>query len=75
MTILDALNQTLDVLNGINVPVPQLRTIGMPIEQATELIQATVDAIKRNEQAEQQKKEEAEAEESAIEMESDEAEN
>lgn len=62
MTILDALNQALDVLNGINVPVPQLRTIGMPIGQATELIQASIDAIKRNEQAEQKAPEEAEVE-------------
>lgn len=65
MTVLEALKQTLDILNGISVPVPQLQSIGMPISRATGMIQATIDALENNSQTrEEPESEAAEPEES-----------
>ena len=59
MTVLEALKQAIETLNGVSIPVPQLHSIGMPIDQATGLIQASIDALNSNIKA----KEEEEAEE------------
>lgn len=64
MTVLEALKQAIDTLNGISVPVPQLQSIGMPISQAISLVQATMDAIDKNTEVHEDETEEAEPEES-----------
>lgn len=64
MTVLEALKQAIETLNGISVPVPQLQSIGMPISQATSLVQATVDALEKNTEVHKDETEEAEPEES-----------
>lgn len=60
MTVLEALKQAIETLNGISVPVPQLQSIGMPISQATSLVQATVDALEKNTEAQEEESEEDE---------------
>lgn len=59
MTVLEALKQAIDTLNGISVPIPQLQSIGMPISQVTGLIQAVMDAIEKGTQTEEEPKEDA----------------
>ena len=57
MTVLEALKQAIDTLNGISVPIPQLQSIGIPISQVTGLIQATMDAIEKGTQTEKEPEE------------------
>ena len=60
MTVLEALKQAIETLNGISVPVPQLQSIGMPISRTTGLIQATIDALEKNTKAQEEEADEAE---------------
>ena len=53
MTVLEALDLAIETLNGISIPVPQLQSIGMPISQATNLIQASIDAINKGAKTEE----------------------
>lgn len=68
MTVLEALKQAIETLNGVSIPVPQLHSIGMPIDRATSLIQASIDALEKNvkteEEPEDEETEEAESKES-----------
>lgn len=60
MTVLEALKQAIETLNGVSIPVPQLHSIGMPIDRATSLIQASIDALEKNAKAQEEETEEAE---------------
>lgn len=51
MTVYEALQKSIDTLNSICVPVPMLQQIGSPISGAISLIQASMDALARNEAA------------------------
>ena len=57
MTVMEALNLAMETLNGISVPVVQIQSIGMPISRASDLVRASIDALAKAEQQEDQKKE------------------
>lgn len=57
MTVLEALKQAVNILNGLNISVSQVHSIGLPVSQAIGLVQASVNAL------EQSPKPEAEEEE------------
>ena len=57
MTILEALQQSINTLNGINVPISLLQQIGAPIMNTVNLLKATVEALENGDQ----KSEETEA--------------
>lgn len=45
MTVIEALGEAKNTLNSISIPVPLLHQIGMPINTAISLIQASIDAF------------------------------
>lgn len=45
MTVIEALGEAKNTLNSISIPVPLLHQIGMPINTAVSLIQASIDAF------------------------------
>ena len=47
MTVLEALKETLKILNGINIPVSYLQQIGVPVSEAVKYIEATINAIEK----------------------------
>ena len=56
MTVIEALKKSVNILNGVNVPISMLQKVGAPVSSAISLIQASVDALERG--AMQQPKEE-----------------
>jgi len=64
MTVLEALNDAKNVLNHISIPVSMIQQIGVPVQQAINLIQASADALEQNGQ-EQEQEADAEPEEGA----------
>lgn len=48
MTVLEALRQSVDTLNRVNIPVALIQQIGMPVQQAIGLIQASLGALERD---------------------------
>lgn len=45
MTVIEALGEAKNTLNSINIPVSLLHQVGMPINTAVSLIQASIDAF------------------------------
>ena len=63
MTVTEALKQAVNILNGLNISVSQVHSIGLPASQAIGLIQASVNALEQNREPEA--KEEKQNEETA----------
>ena len=61
MTVLEALKESIDKLNQVNVPISMIQQIGLPVQNAMGLIQASVNALEQG--ALQPPEEEAKAEE------------
>ncbi len=57
MTVLEALKQAVNILNGLNISVSQVHSIGLPISQAVGLIQASVNALEQNREPEAEEEE------------------
>lgn len=47
MTVLEALKQSVDQLNRVNIPISMIQQIGVPVQNAAGLIQASVDALEQ----------------------------
>lgn len=47
MTVLEALKQSIAELNQVNVPISMIQQIGVPVQKAVALIQASVDALEK----------------------------
>ena len=60
MTVKDVLNDVVETLNGISVPMSQINDIGLPIAKSINNIKACVEAMERAEK-DQAEKETAEA--------------
>ena len=56
-TVKDILTDVNKLLNGINIPVAMVESIGIPVARAINGIQLCIDAFERQEQAEQEKQE------------------
>lgn len=56
-TVKDILIDVNKLLNGINIPVAMVESIGIPVARAISGIQLCIDAFDRQEQAEQEKQE------------------
>lgn len=54
MTVQEVVEQVISELGGINVPVNQLESIGIPIARAISGLKVCVDAWKQSEQAAQE---------------------
>ena len=63
MTVIEALNKSIDILNGISVPVAMINQIGAPVQQAVSLIQASLDAWDKANKEHEQKDQEPAGEE------------
>lgn len=50
MTVLEALKQSVDQLNRVNIPISMIQQIGVPVQSAVGLIQASVDALEKGAQ-------------------------
>ena len=56
-TVKDILTDVNKLLNGINIPVAMVESIGIPVARAISGIQICIDAFDRKEQAEQEEHE------------------
>lgn len=56
MTVIEALGEAKNILNSISIPVPLLHQIGMPINTAVSLIQASIDAFVNEAEKPEEKK-------------------
>ena len=63
MTVIEALRKSVEVLNGVNIPISMIEKIGMPVQQATALIQASLTALEQNAQEQEQPEQAGEDEE------------
>lgn len=54
MTVLEALKESINTLNGISVPVAMIQQIGVPVQRAVALIQASADALEKSAQEQAQ---------------------
>lgn len=56
-TVKDILTDVNKLLNGINIPVAMVESIGIPVARAISGIQICIDAFDRKEQAEKEEQE------------------
>lgn len=65
MTVMEALKKSMDILNGVNIPISMTQKIGIPVNDAVSLIQASVTALENaaNKEGQHEEPEEGEGNE------------